>query len=275
MATGEGQTAAGYIQHHLQNLVFGKTPEGWMFAKTHDQVQQMGFWSIHVDTMFFSILMGIIFLALFRYVATKHARIENPSKFQCLVEWVVEFIDNTVKDVFKANNPLIAPLALTIFVWVFLMNSLKWIPVDYIPGLAHAIGIPYWKVVPTADPNGTFGISIGVFILILYYSCKIKGFGGFTKELAFTPFNHWLLVPFNLFLEIIGLLTKPLSLALRLFGNMYAGEVIFILIALLPFWIQWILNVPWAIFHILVIPLQAFVFMVLTVVYLSAAHEHH
>lgn len=274
MATGEGQTAAGYIQHHLQNLVFGKTPEGWMFAKTHEQVQQMGFWSIHVDTMFFSILMGIIFLALFRYVA-KYARIENPSKFQCLVEWVVEFIDNTVKDVFKANNPLIAPLALTIFVWVFLMNSLKWIPVDYIPGLAHAIGIPYWKVVPTADPNGTFGISIGVFILILYYSCKIKGFGGFTKELAFTPFNHWLLVPFNLFLEIIGLLTKPLSLALRLFGNMYAGEVIFILIALLPFWIQWILNVPWAIFHILVIPLQAFVFMVLTVVYLSAAHEHH
>lgn len=274
MATGEGQTAAGYIQHHLQNLVFGKTPDGWVFAKTHEQVQQMGFWSIHVDTMFFSILMGIVFLGLFRYVA-KHARIDSPSKVQCLVEWTVEFIDGTVKDVFKANNPLIAPLALTIFVWVFLMNSLKWIPVDYIPGLAHAIGIPYWKIVPTADPNGTFGISIGVFILILYYSFKIKGFSGFTKELAFTPFNHWLLVPFNLFLEIIGLLTKPLSLALRLFGNMYAGEVIFILIALLPFWIQWILNVPWAIFHILVIPLQAFVFMVLTVVYLSAAHEHH
>lgn len=273
-AAGEEQIAANYIQHHLQNLVFGKTPDGWMFAKTHEQVQQMGFWSIHVDTMFFSILMGLVFLGLFRYVATR-ATVENPSKLQCLVEWTVDFIDGTVKDVFKANNPLIAPLALTIFVWVFLMNSLKWIPVDYIPGLAHAIGIPYWKIVPTADPNGTFGISIGVFILILYYSCKIKGFGGFTKELAFTPFNHWLLVPFNLFLEIIGLLTKPLSLALRLFGNMYAGEVIFILIALLPFWIQWVLNVPWAIFHILVIPLQAFVFMVLTVVYLSAAHEHH
>ncbi len=274
MAAGEGQTAAGYIQHHLQNLVFGKTPDGWMFAKTHEQVQQMGFWSIHVDTMFFSILMGVFFLWLFRSVAKK-ASLDNPSKLQCLVEWTVEFIDGTVKDVFKGHNPLIAPLALTIFVWVFLMNSLKWIPVDYIPGLAHAIGIPYWKIVPTADPNGTFGISIGVFILILYYSFKIKGVGGFTKELAFTPFNHWLLVPFNLFLEIIGLLTKPLSLALRLFGNMYAGEVIFILIALLPFWIQWVLNVPWAIFHILVIPLQAFVFMVLSVVYLSAAHEHH
>lgn len=274
MAAGEEQTAAGYIQHHLQNLVFGKTPDGWMFAKTHEQVEQMGFWSIHVDTMFFSILMGLIFLGIFRYVANK-ASVDKPSTLQCIVEWTVEFIDGTVKDVFKGHNPLIAPLALTIFVWVFLMNSLKWLPVDYIPGLAHAIGIPYWKIVPTADPNGTFGISIGVFILILYYSFKIKGVGGFTKELAFTPFNHWLLVPFNLFLEIIGLLTKPLSLALRLFGNMYAGEVIFILIALLPFWIQWVLNVPWAIFHILVIPLQAFVFMVLSVVYLSSAHEHH
>lgn len=274
MAAGEEQTAAGYIQHHLQNLVFGKTPDGWMFAKTHEQVEQMGFWSIHVDTMFFSILMGLVFLGIFRYVANK-ASVDKPSTLQCIVEWTVEFIDGTVKDVFKGHNPLIAPLALTIFVWVFLMNSLKWLPVDYIPGLAHAIGIPYWKIVPTADPNGTFGISIGVFILILYYSFKIKGVGGFTKELAFTPFNHWLLVPFNLFLEIIGLLTKPLSLALRLFGNMYAGEVIFILIALLPFWIQWVLNVPWAIFHILVIPLQAFVFMVLSVVYLSSAHEHH
>lgn len=274
MATDADPSAANYIQHHLQNLVFGKTSDGWIFATKEDQIREMGFLSIHVDTLFFSVLMGIVFLAIFRYVA-KRASVDNPGKLQCLVEWVVEFIDGTVRDVFKGNNPLIAPLALTIFVWVFLMNSLKWIPVDYIPGLAHLMGIPYWKVVPTADPNGTFGISIGVFILIIYYSIKMKGVSGFTKELAFTPFNHWLLVPFNLFLEIIGLLTKPLSLALRLFGNMYAGEVIFILIALLPFWIQWVLNVPWAIFHILVIPLQAFVFMVLSVVYLSAAHEHH
>lgn len=274
MAADADPSAAGYIQHHLQNLVFGKTSDGWVLARTHEQVEQMGFWSINLDTMFFSILMGVIFLGLFRYVATR-ASIDKPSTLQCIVEWTVEFIDNTVKDVFTAKNPLIAPLALTIFVWVFLMNSLKWIPVDYLPDLASAIGLPYWKVVPTADPNGTFGISLGVFVLILFYSFKIKGVGGFTKELAFTPFNHWLLVPFNLFLELIGLLTKPLSLALRLFGNMYAGEVIFILIALLPFWIQWILNVPWAIFHILVIPLQAFVFMVLSVVYLSAAHEHH
>lgn len=187
----------------------------------------------------------------------------------------VEFVEGVVKDTFHGRNTLIAPLALTIFVWVFLMNSLKWIPVDYIPGIAGLLGLPAFKIVPTADPNGTFGLSLGVFILILFYSVKVKGFGGFSKELAFTPFNHWSLVPFNLFLEILGLLTKPLSLALRLFGNMYAGEVVFILIALLPFYVQWTLNVPWAIFHILVIPLQAFIFMVLTVVYLSSAHEEH
>src|SRR5690606_16049878 len=163
----------------------------------------------------------------------------------------------------------------SIFMWIFLMNSLKWIPVDVIPGIADALGIPAFKYVPTADPNATFGMSIGVFLLIVFYSFKVKGVGGFTKELAFTPFNHWSLVPFNLFLEILGLLTKPLSLALRLFGNMYDGEVVFILIALLLFSVQWTLNVTWAIFHVLVIPLQAFIFMVLTVVYLSSAHEDH
>lgn len=193
-------TPAEYIQHHLQNLVFGAHPEkGWIIAQTPDDVKQMGFMALHIDTLGWSVFMGLIFVLLFR-MAAKSA---------------------------------------------------------------------------TADPNGTFGLSLGVFILILFYSVKVKGFGGFTKELAFTPFNHWSLVPFNLFLEILGLLTKPLSLALRLFGNMYAGEVVFILIALLPFYVQWTLNVPWAIFHILVIPLQAFIFMVLTVVYLSSAHEEH
>src|SRR5690606_12491654 len=153
--------------------------------------------------------------------------------------------------------------------------SLKWIPVDYIPGLATLIGLPAFKIVPTTDPNGTFGLSLGVFLLIIFYSIKIKGVGGFTKELTLSPFNHWSLSPFNLFLEVLGLLTKPLSRALRLFRNMYAGEVVFILIALLPFYVQWTLIVPWAIFHILIIPLQAFIFMVLTIVYLSSAHEEH
>ncbi|MBQ0776989.1 F0F1 ATP synthase subunit A [Halopseudomonas laoshanensis] len=278
-------TSAEYIQHHLQNLTYGKLPAGyerydgtvvqettWTLAQSGAEATDMGFMAFHVDTLGWSVFMGLIFLFLFRTVA-KRATVGVPGKLQNVVEMTVEFIQGIVKDTFHGRNPLVAPLALTIFVWVFLMNSLKWIPVDYIPGLATALGLDYFKIVPTADPNGTFGISLGVFILIIFYSFKVKGFGGFIKELSFTPFKHWALIPFNLFLELLGLLTKPLSLALRLFGNMYAGEVVFILIALLPFYLQWGLNVPWAIFHILVIPLQAFIFMVLTVVYLSAAHE--
>ena len=280
-------TPAEYIQHHLQNLTLGKLPEGyvradgsvldqatWTIAQTGAEAKAMGFMAVHLDTLGWSLLMGFIFIFLFRMVA-KSATEGVPGKLQNLVEISVEFIEGIVKDTFHGRNPVIAPLALTIFVWVLLMNSLKWIPVDYIPGIATLLGLPAFKIVPTADPNGTFGLSLGVFILILFYSVKVKGVGGFAKELGFTPFKHWSLIPFNLFLEILGLLTKPLSLALRLFGNMYAGEVVFILIALLPFYVQWTLNVPWAIFHILVIPLQAFIFMVLTVVYLSAAHEEH
>lgn len=264
-----------YIKHHLTNLTYGYHPEsGWGFAHSAKEAGEMGFNAIHVDTMGWSLVLGLLFCWLFRMAAVR-ATSGVPGGLQNLVEVVVEFVQTNVKDTYHGTSKLIAPLALTIFVWVFLMNSLKWIPVDYIPGLAHAMGLPYFKIVPTADPNGTFGISLGVFLLIIFYSIKVKGIGGFTKELSFTPFNHWALIPFNLFLEIIGLLTKPLSLALRLFGNMYAGEVVFILIALLPFYVQWGLNVPWAIFHILVIPLQAFIFMVLTVVYLSAAHEDH
>lgn len=268
-------TPAEYIQHHLQNLVYGAHPEkGWIIAQTPEEVKAMGFWAVHLDSLGWSIVMGLVFIVLFR-LAAKRATSDTPGALQNLAEVCIEFVEGIVKDTFHGRNPLIAPLALTIFVWIFLMNSLKWIPVDYIPGLASLLGLPYFKIVPTADPNGTFGISLGVFILILFYSIKVKGIGGFTRELSFTPFNHWSLVPFNLFLEIIGLLTKPLSLALRLFGNMYAGEVVFVLIALLPFYAQWTLNVPWAIFHILIIPLQAFIFMVLTIVYLSAAHEDH
>ena len=287
-------TSAEYIQHHLQNLTYGKLPAGyeradgsivndstWTFAKSGVEAADMGFMAFHVDTLGWSILMGLIFIGLFRFVASR-ATVDTPGGLQNFVEIVIEFVQGIVKDTFHGRNALIAPLALTIFVWVFLMNSLKWIPVDYIPQLGvlfgqYVLGMDphevYFKIVPTTDPNGTFGISIAVFALIIFYSFKIKGVGGFTRELTLTPFNHWALIPFNFFLEILGLLTKPLSLGLRLFGNMYAGEVVFILIALLPFWIQWTLNVPWAIFHILIIPLQAFIFMVLTVVYLSAAHE--
>jgi len=280
-----------YISHHLTNLTYGKLPSGyvrknadgteteltqdtWTMATSGKEAQDMGFMAFHVDSIGWSLLMGLLFAWLFRKAA-KSATSGVPGKLQNVVETVVEFVDNTVKETFHGRNPLVAPLALTIFVWVFLMNSLKWIPVDIIPGIAHAAGLPFFKIVPTADPNGTLGLSLGVFLLIIFYSIKVKGVGGFAKELSLTPFNHPIAIPFNLFLEVLGLLTKPLSLALRLFGNMYAGEVVFILIALLPFYLQWVLNVPWAIFHILVIPLQAFIFMVLTIVYLSQAHEDH
>ncbi|GHD41992.1 F-type H+-transporting ATPase subunit a [Marinobacter persicus] len=280
-------TPVEYIQHHLTNLTYGKLPEGyeradgtvlqeatWTMAHTGQEASDMGFMAFHVDTLGWSIFMGILFLGLFRMVAKK-ATTGVPGGLQNVVEMTFEFIQGIIRDGFHGRNPVIAPLALTIFVWIFLMNSLKLIPVDFIPQIAHFLGLEYFKIVPTTDPNGTFGISIGVFLLIIFYSIKVKGAGGFAKELSFTPFNHWALVPFNLVLEILGLLTKPLSLALRLFGNMYAGEVVFILIAILPFWVQWTLNVPWAIFHILVITLQAFIFTTLSVVYLSQAHEDH
>ncbi|WP_152205806.1 F0F1 ATP synthase subunit A [Marinobacter changyiensis] len=280
-------TPVEYIKHHLQNLTYGKLPEGyeradgtvveeasWTFARTAAEASDMGFMAFHVDTLGWSIVMGILFLGIFRFVASR-ATSGVPGGLQNAVEISVEFIQGMVRDGFHGRNQLIAPLALTMFVWILLMNSLKLIPVDYIPTIAHAMGLEYFKIVPTTDPNGTFGISIGVFLLILFYSFKVKGPGGFLKELSFTPFNHWALIPFNLVLELLVLFVKPISLALRLFGNMYAGEVVFILIALLPFWVQWTLNVPWAIFHILVILLQAFIFTTLAVVYLSAAHEDH
>ncbi len=280
-----------YIAHHLTNLTYGKLPAGyertskdgttevltestWTLAKSGKEATDMGFMAVHVDSIGWSLLMGLVFAFLFGKAA-RLATTGVPGKLQNAVEAVVEFVGNTTKETFHGKSPVIAPLALTIFVWVFLMNSLKWIPVDIIPSIAHALGLEYFKIVPTADPNGTLGLSLGVFLLIIFYSIKVKGAGGFAKELSLTPFNHPVAIPFNLFLEILGLLTKPLSLALRLFGNMYAGEVVFILIALLPFYLQWVLNVPWAIFHILVIPLQAFIFMVLTIVYLSQAHEEH
>ena len=280
-------SAADFIQHHLSNLTFGRLEEGhvrpdgtvveqttWSIAQTSTEATEMGFMAFHLDTLFFSVVCGAIFLVLFRIAAVR-ASSDQPGPLQNVVEMVLEFVQDIVNSTFQGKNPLIVPIALTIFMWIFLMNSLKLIPVDYIPFLTSLMGLEYTNIVPTTDPNGTFGVALGVFLLILFYSCKVKGVGGFFKELSTTPIPHWSLAPFNLVLELVGLLTKPLSLALRLFGNMYAGEVIFILIALLPFWAQWTLQVPWAIFHILVVTLQAFIFMVLSIVYLSAAHEEH
>jgi F-type H+-transporting ATPase subunit a len=289
----ENQTVSEYIVHHLTNLTFGKLPEGyerydgsvvgdggaWVMAHGGEEAAAMGFSAIHVDSMAWSIGLGILFCWLFRRVA-KRADTGVPTGIVNVFETIVGFVDNTVRDTFHGRNPLIAPLALTIFVWVFLMNLMDLIPVDLIPMLLTFVGVHYQKIVPSTDPNITMGMAIGVFILMLYYSIKVKGFG-FVKELTLNPFNHWIFIPVNLFMEVVGLLAKPFSLGLRLFGNMYAGEMIFILIAaLFSAGIAWmvpagLLQIGWAIFHILVITLQAFIFMVLTIVYLSMAHEDH
>ncbi|AZZ95358.1 MULTISPECIES: F0F1 ATP synthase subunit A [unclassified Hahella] len=274
---GENPTASEYIQHHLQNLTFGNHPEhGWSFAHTAQEAKEMGFWAVHVDSLGWSIALGALFVWLFRKAAVK-ATSGVPSGLQNFVEIMVDFVDKSVKETFHGKNAVIAPLALTIFCWIFLMNLMDLVPVDFLPRLFQVVTgneHAYFKVVPTTDVNVTLGMSLSVFFLIIYYSIKVKGVGGFLGELTLQPFGKWML-PFNLLLEGVGLIAKPISLALRLFGNLYAGELLFILIALMPLWVQWVLSVPWAIFHILVIVLQAFIFMMLTIVYLSMAHEDH
>jgi len=290
---GDNPTTTEYIQHHLTNLTYGKLPEGferydgsvlsqdtWTMAHGSAEAAAMGFTAFHVDSLLWSLGLGLIFCWIFARVA-KNATTGVPGRFQNFIEMIVEFVDNNVKDMFHGRNPLVAPLALTIFVWVFLMNLMDLVPVDLVPAIMGALGVGYQKIVPSTDPNITLGMALGVFILMLYYSIKIKGVGGFVKELTMHPFNHPAFIPVNLFMELVGLLAKPFSLGLRLFGNMYAGEMIFILIAVmysagLFFGLfGGLLQVGWAIFHILVITLQAFIFMVLTVVYLSMAHEDH
>ncbi|ABI58215.1 F0F1 ATP synthase subunit A [Alkalilimnicola ehrlichii MLHE-1] len=250
-----GNTALDYIQHHLTNLAVGE-----------------GYWTFHVDSLIMSFSLGALFCYLF-WLGARRATAGVPSGLQNFVELMVEFVDQTTRETFQGKSRLIAPLALTIFCWIFLMNLMDLVPIDMVPSLMYAAGVDYFKILPTVDLNVTFALSISVFFLIIAYSFKGKGAGGFAKELLFHPFGPWLL-PFNLILNIIELIAKPISLSLRLFGNMYAAELIFILISLLPWWIQWALGTPWAIFHILVIPLQAFIFMMLTVVYLSMANEH-
>jgi F-type H+-transporting ATPase subunit a len=276
----ETLTSAEYIHHHLQNLTFGQHPDGsWGIAHGFEEAKAMGFWALHVDTMGFSIALGVLFLYFFRKAA-RQATADVPGGLQNFVEWIVEFVEDSVRGSFSGKNALVAPLALTIFMWIFLMNFMDLIAVDFFPQLAHLIGIPYLRVVPTADPNATFGMAFGVFFLIIYYSIKIKGVGGFAGELAFQPFGK-LGIPINLLLEGVNLIAKPVSLSLRLFGNMYAGEMIFILIALM-YSAGWVLGafggllqIGWAIFHILIITLQAFIFMTLTIVYLDMAHQEY
>lgn len=273
MASDTELTTEAYIQHHLTNLTYGQRPDGtWGFAHSPDEITEMGFWAINVDTMFWSLTLGFVFIGLFMLGARK-ATSGVPGSLQNICEMAVEFVEDNIRQVFGTRpNPIIGPLSLTILVWVFLMNLMDLVPVDWIPYAAQAAGVHYFKVVSTTDPNATLGMSLGVFFLVLYYNFKIKGPIKFGASLVTHPIPHWSMYWFNLILETVDMIAKPLSHGLRLFGNLYAGEMIFILIALLPFYAQWMLSLPWAIFHILIISLQAFVFMILTIVYLTQAH---
>lgn len=273
-------TSSEYIQHHLKQLTLN--------LQTFSIGSDEGFWVINLGTVFFSVLLGSIFLAIFWWGGRK-ATAGVPGKLQNFIELMMDFADSQVKDCFHGHSNLIAPMALTIFVWVFLMNFMDILPVDLLPWAAHFAGIPYLRVVPTTDLNLTFALSISVFALFIFYSIKIKGSKVFIKELTMQPFNHPVMIPFNFILESVTLLSRPISLSLRLFGNLYAGELIFILLGLLSLEMsqamtigggvlsiaQILLALAWSIFHILVITLQAFIFMVLTIVYLSLAHEDH
>jgi F-type H+-transporting ATPase subunit a len=345
MASGtENLTTGEYIGHHLQNLTFGQHADGsWGIAHSAAEAQAMGFWAFNVDTMFWALILGIAFYMLFRNVA-KQANSGVPTRFQAFIEIIVEFVDTSVRESFHGTSKFIAPLALTLFVWIFFMNFMDLIPVDWLPWVATQVGVPYQKVVPTTDINATMSMALTVFVLILFFTIKVKGVSGFIAELTGQPFaakgplgKVLFFIP-NLLLETVALLAKPVSLGLRLFGNMYAGELIFILIAVvftagsglvasglssmfgehIPAWFWviattsvfatlwlnmkgaldtkktlWLLLVEmllvgglaflggqlmhfgWAVFHLLVVTLQAFIFMMLTIVYLSMAHEHH
>ncbi|EXI92873.1 MAG: F-ATPase subunit 6 [Candidatus Accumulibacter sp. BA-94] len=255
MASGEPLTSSAYIVHHLTNLTVGQ-----------------GFWALHLDSLIVSGLLGLVAFVGMSMLA-RNATPGVPGKMQAFVEMLVSFIDQQVKDTYHGKSPLVTPMAITIFVWVLLMNTMDLIPVDFVPMLLGLAGVPHFKVVPTTDPNLTFGMSLSVFVVMIVMGFKVKGFGGFMHEVFTVPFGAKM-APVNLLFRLIEDIAKPISLSLRLFGNMYAGEMVFILIALLGLW-QLPLALPWALFHILIITLQAFVFMMLTIVYLSMASESH
>src|SRR6185437_1242241 len=283
MAAEQPTSANEYIHHHLT------------FLSNKEASGVLDFHTIHWDSIFFSVVLALLFAGSF-YLAARKASTGVPGKFQNFVELVVEVIDEQVRDSFHGTSKLLAPLALTIFCWVFLFNAMDVLPVDLLPAIAHGVGVQHLKVVPSTDVNVTFALSLTVFVLIIYYSIREKGLGGFIAEFTLQPFSSnnkvlkVILIPFNFILEIIPFLARPISLSLRLYGNLFAGEMIFLLLAVLSLhgfhqlehasgWaflvIQFLLAFVWAVFHLLVITLQAFIFMVLTVVYLSMAHEHH
>jgi F-type H+-transporting ATPase subunit a len=271
-AAKHAPTASEYIVHHLGHF------------STQHQEKIIDFSILNMDTLFWSLFSGIVG-CLVMFLAARKATAGVPGRFQAAVEMLYEMVDDQAKSIVHGDRSFIAPLALTIFVWVALMNSLDFLPVDMFSALFRLVGIediiPYHRVVPTADLNGTMGIALGVFALMMYYNLKIKGLGGFIHELFAAPFGIWL-APFNLLLNVIEFAAKTVSLAMRLFGNMFAGELLFLLIALLAstatvfgFAGQVVAGTVWAIFHILIVFLQAFIFMMLTLVYIGQAHEGH
>jgi F-type H+-transporting ATPase subunit a len=290
---GEVLTASQYIQHHLTNLTYGQLPDGtWGFAANAAEAKSMGFWAINVDSMGWSLFLGLVFFLIFRSVAKKVTS-DTPTGLQNVIESAVEFVEGNVKSMFPYHNKMVAPMALTIFVWVFFMNAMDLIAIDLLPTIAQKIGGAmganphevFFKVVPSTDPNITLGMALCVFILILWYSITQKGPLGFIKELTLHPFSssnpiiQTIFIPVNFVLELPTLISKPVSLGLRLFGNLYAGEIIFILVAIMygagvlfaP--LAGLIQVVWALFHILIIFLQAMIFMVLTIVYMSLSYQ--
>ena len=289
-------TTQSYIDHHLTNLTCGQLKDGGWSCDPHD-VENMTFWAFHVDSLFWSIFLGGLFLFLFKRAMPKGTAADStPTGLQNFVEMSIEFVEDNVQSLFGSiKNTLIAPLALTVFVWILLMNLMDLIPVDFLPVLAghiayFLVGGPehawitspeafYFKVVPTTDPNITLGMALAIFVLTIYYSISVKGTKAFVAELTLHPFGKWLM-PVNFILEMVNFIAKPISLGLRLFGNLYAGEMIFILIALMLFFssiaigvLGFGLHLVWELFHILIVALQAFIFMALTIAYLAMAHE--
>lgn len=268
-------TASEYISHHLGHLSNSHIPQTSLWDMSY----------INIDTVIWSVVCGVLG-SLIMYMAARKATSGVPGRFQCAVEALFEMVDGNAKNIVHGNTSFIAPMALSVFVWVVLMNSLDFLPVDlFSQWLFPVLGIDpeiHHRAVPTADLNGTLGISIGVFALMMYYSFKIKGAGGFIKELFSAPFGP-MLFPFNLALNLVEYAAKTFSLGMRLFGNMFAGELLFLLIAALLGASgsifggagHLVLGSAWAIFHLLIVPLQAFIFMMLTLVYMGQAHEAH
>jgi F-type H+-transporting ATPase subunit a len=274
-----------YIVHHLT------------FLRNRAASGLVDFSAINLDSVFFSVLLAVLFAGTF-YLAARTCNTEAPSRFQNFIEWMVEIVDSQVKDIFHGQSRLIAPLALTIFCWVFLFNALDVVPLDLLPQAAGAVGFGHLRIVPSTDLNIVFGLSLTVFLLIIFYSIMMKGVIGFFAEFALHPLRikgkplaQAAVAPFNIVVEFASFLARPVSLALRLYGNMFAGEMVFILIALITLssgfaglvsvggWIGTIgslaLGVLWSVFDLFIGFLQAFIFAILTVVYLAAASEHH